>query len=230
MNPYYEQDGITVYNCDCRDVLDELPKVDLVVTDPPYGIGESAAKNRSRGKAAIPKDYGDDAWDRKPISQELYEMVRYAGQYACIFGGNFYENPPSSAWLVWDKQNTRDFADCELAWTNYGCAVRIIHHMWNGMLRKGNEPRFHLTQQPLGVIKWAINLAPKSETIIDPFMGSGTTLRAAKDLGKKCIGIEIEEKYCEIAVKRLRQSVLPIFEMPEPKHEQLLFDTEDVQC
>jgi DNA modification methylase len=83
-------------------------------------------------------------------------------------------------------------------------------HLWNGMIRKDSEVRYHPTQKPVDVIAWAIVLAPKSESILDPFMGSGTTLRAAKDLGRKAIGIEIEEKYCEIAVRRLAQEVLPL--------------------
>jgi DNA modification methylase len=111
--------------------------------------------------------------------------------------------------LVWDKENgANGFADCELAWTNLKIAVRMIRHMWNGMLRKNGEPREHPTQKPVDVMAWAIRQAPNNViTILDPFMGSGTTLRAAKDLGRKAIGIEIEEKYCEIAAKRMAQEV-----------------------
>jgi DNA modification methylase len=208
MKPYYDKDGITIYHGDCRDILPHLPKVDLVLTDPPYGIGEARAKNKSRSCLAFAKDYGDSAWDDEPIRFEILWELLTMGQYGCCFGGNYYPLPPTPSWLVWDKQNgDNDFADCELAWTNYGCAVRMISHLWHGMLRKGKEERFHPTQKPVDVIKWAIELAPKSETILDPFMGSGTTLRAAKDLGRKAIGIEIEEKYCEIAVKRLAQEV-----------------------
>lgn len=209
MTPYYEQDGITIYHADCRDVLPLLDPVDLVMTDPPYGIGESREKNINRGTDRAPgRDYGHFDWDQETVASDLIYQCRDVGKWACIFGGNYYAMPPSSCWLIWDKEINGDFADAELAWTNYPCAVRLLRHMWNGMLRVGREARFHPTQKPLAVIKWAISLAPASETVLDPFMGSGTTLRACKDLGKRCIGIEREERYCEIAVNRLAQGVL----------------------
>ena len=149
--------------------------------------------------AASPMPYGGSAITRSKLPR-----------YAAVFGGNYYTMPPASCWLVWDKENTGDFADCELAWTNYGTAARLKRHMWNGMLRKGKEQRIgHPTQKPLDVIKWAITKCPgEPQTIIDPFMGSGTTLRAAKDLGRQCVGIEKIERYCEMAAKRLAQGVL----------------------
>jgi len=138
--------------------------------------------------------------------------IIHTWKYACVFGGNYYKMPPASCWLIWDKENTGDFTDAEMAWTNYGTAVRLIRHRWNGMIRKGNEDRYHPTQKPLDVMKWCIGKCPgEPKTILDPFMGSGTTLRAAKDLGRKAIGIDIEEKWCEIAAKRLSQEVLPFF-------------------
>lgn len=208
MKPYYSENGITIYNGDCRDILPTIHKVDLVLTDPPYGIGESNERALSRGKLANPRDYGTFDWDKKPIPQDLFNSVKCCASWACIWGGNYYQIDPSSCWLVWDKRNgTNDFADCELAWTNWPKAVRMKSHLWNGMLRKDSETRFHPTQKPVDIMKWAIDLAPTSQSIIDPFMGSGTTLRAAKDLGRKAIGIEIEEKYCEIAAKRLSQEV-----------------------
>jgi len=184
----------------------------LVLTDPPYGIGESAGKNIKRtGGLAQAKDYGYSDWDKKPISDELMLLTLGAGNNIVIFGGNYYSHllHPSSCWLVWDKVNySNDFADCELAWTNFKCAVRMKHHQWNGMLRKHGENREHPTQKPLDVIKWAMQVSPKYDTILDPFMGSGTTLVAAKELGRMAIGIEIEERYCEIAARRLSQEVL----------------------
>ena len=203
--------------------MPELEPVDLVLTDPPYGIGEAAGKNRSRtkpfgsrkdnkntrGTEIKATDYGYREWDNKCIDNDDLLMLLSCGEYACCFGGNYYLIAPSSCWLVWDKVNGKsDFADCELAWTNYRGAVRMIKHQWNGMLRKYREPRYHPTQKPLDVIKWAMQLAPKYNSIVDPFMGSGTTLVAAKQLNRKAIGIEIEEKYCEIAVRRLAQEVL----------------------
>lgn len=211
VEPYYEHGGITVYHGDCLDILPQLDPVDLICTDPPYGIGEAAGKNKSRGKLAVSVDYGYANWDDKPIAMDLMRAIIASGKHACIFGGNYYALPPSSCWLVWDKCNgASDFADAELAWTNYGTAVRLYRHQWNGMLRKGKEQRWHPTQKPKDVMTWAITKCPGDPQIIfDPFMGSGTTLRAAKDLGRQAIGIELNERYCEIAAKRLSQEVLP---------------------
>jgi DNA modification methylase len=145
-------------------------------------------------------------------------MARSSCEHQIIFGGNFFELPPSSCWLVWDKDNTGDFADCELAWTNLNKAVRRLMFRWNGMLQEPGIPkevREHPTQKPEPVMTWALGHAPNVRTVLDPFMGSGTTLAAAKRQGMSATGIEIEERYCEIAAKRLSQEVLP-WEPAEP--------------
>jgi DNA modification methylase len=205
----------TLYLGDCRDILPTLGKVDAVVTDPPYGIGEAAGKSRTRTgdktrwKNARPSDYGDDDWDNEPISQDLLSAVRQAGRWNIVFGGNYYDSPPAPCWLVWDKENgTNDFADCELAWTNLPKAVRRIRYLWNGFARQNGEPRGdHPTQKPLGVMKWAIGHLPAdAQTIIDPFMGSGTTGVAAVQMHRDFIGIEREPKYFDIACKRIEDA------------------------
>ena len=213
MKPYYEDDAVTIYHGDCREILPTLLPVDLVLTDPPYGIGEAAGKNRSRAVLANVTEFGYAEWDNVTIPKYLLDRVRSGAPRQIIFGGNFYELPPSSCWLVWDKDNGgSDFADCELAWTNLPKAVRLIRWRWAGMLQENmgeKEFRYHPTQKPVPVMRWCIQQAGEGvNTILDPFMGSGTTLRAAKDLGRKAIGIEIEERYCEIAAKRMSQSVL----------------------
>ena len=216
MQPYYDDGQITIYHGDCRDILPSLDKVDLVLTDPPYGIGEAAGENKirnlSRSKMAIVKDFGNNDWDNHPINSDLMDMVLQAGTTQIIFGGNYYDLPPSSCWLIWDKENGAcDFADCEMAWTNMPTAVRLFRWRWAGMLQgdmKAKEYRYHPTQKPIPVMKWCIEQTGDINTIIDPFMGSGTTIRAAKDLGRRAIGIEQVEEYCEIAVKRLAQEVL----------------------
>lgn len=227
MKPYYSLDGIDIYHGDCAEIAPTLGRFDLLCTDPPYGIGEARGKNKSRGCVVVDKrrsnkhakapsrDYGTSDWDNEPVSAPLLTALRAAARYQCIFGGNFFELPPSPAWLVWDKENGEtDFADCELAWTNYGRAVRRLRHQWHGMLRGGlsgkqAEQRYHPTQKPLAVMSWAISLCPERPTsVLDPFMGSGTTLRACKDLGIRAVGIERELKYVQIAVDRLAQQVL----------------------
>jgi DNA modification methylase len=208
-NPWKEKRVIgnaELYLGDCLEILPTLPKVDAVITDPPYGIGEAAGKNASRGNLAVAKDFGNDRWDDQPISAALMRMVIEAGRYAIVFGGNYYAMQPSSCWLVWDKENgNSDFADCELAWTNIPKAVRRIRYLWNGMLRANKEMRGdHPTQKPIGVMSWAISHVPNApQTILDPFMGSGTTGVACMNLGRKFIGIEIEPKYYEIACERI---------------------------
>ena len=141
----------TLYLGDCLDIMPTLGKVDAVVTDPPYGIGESNEKNASRGGLAMPKDYGHYGWDKAPASPEQIAAIRACSRNQIIFGGNYFDLPPSSCWLVWDKQNgANDFADCELAWTNLQKAVRRIYWRWNGMIRKGNDVREHPTQKHSG--------------------------------------------------------------------------------
>ena len=107
MKKYYDHKGITIYCEDCLEILPELEAVDLVLTDPPYGIGEAAGKNKSRGKLAVAKDYGNKTWDNKPIDFKLLWKLLSLGKYACCFGGNYYPMPPSSCWLVWDKENEK---------------------------------------------------------------------------------------------------------------------------
>jgi site-specific DNA-methyltransferase (adenine-specific)/modification methylase len=213
----------TLYLGDCMDILPTLQKVDAVITDPPYGINENSKKVASRGKLASPKDYGDFDWDKAPPPDALIELIRTKGQHQAFFGGNYFTLPPTSCWLVWDKLNgNNDFADCELAWTNWPKAVRRLQWRWNGMIRQGNEERYHPTQKPLEVMKWVIELCPKSETILDPFMGSGTTGVAAIQLGRKFIGIEREPKYFDIACKRIEQAVAQgqLFEPEQPTQTQ----------
>ncbi len=218
MTPYYEHAGITIYHGDCREILPALPKCDLLLTDPPYGIGASRNMHKEsnrvvgHGRRRVAKrEYELSAWDDAPPGDDLLNFAREMTAWQIIFGGNFFTLPPSSCWLVWNKMNgDNDFADCELAWTNLKKAVRKIDWLWSGFAREHNEERFaHPTQKPLGVMRWCISQAPiECATVLDPFMGSGTTLVAAKNLGRKAIGIELEEKYCEIAAKRLSQEVL----------------------
>ena len=215
MKPYFEDDAVTIYHGDCRDILPSLPKVDLVLTDPPYGIKENAHRVASRGKLAKTRDYGNFDWDLEVIDWPTMEQIIKHGDRAIIFGGNYYPMPPSRCWLVWDKDNgSNDFADCELAWTNLPQSVRRKIYRWNGMLQEPGRPhedRAHPAQKPLQVITWCISLADKhgiNDLILDPFMGSGTILRAAKDLGRRAIGIDEKEQYCEIAAKRMSQGVL----------------------
>lgn len=195
MKPYYEHNGITIYHGDCREILPSLPKVDLVLTDPPYGLG----KKLSGGTWGN----GDISWDSVAPSMDL---VLEKGIGSIIWGGNYFKLPLSRCWLVWRKPDAvPSMADIDLAWTSFDQPSRFISH---SIAATNSERNGHPTIKPLKVILWSMSIVPfKFETVLDPFMGSGTTLRAAKDLGRKAIGIERVEKYCEIAAKRLSQEV-----------------------
>jgi hypothetical protein len=198
----------------CEDVLQTLGRLDAVVVDPPYGIGEAAGKNRTRGKPVglaskritFARDYGNAEWDDRPLPAETIAAFRACSRWQIIFGGNFYALPPTSCWLVWDKLNGgSDFADCELAWTNLPKAVRCLRYLWNGCMRmERDEPRVHPTQKPVGVMRWAIGHLPDSATsICDPCMGSGTTGVAAVMLGRKFTGIEADPEHFANACRRI---------------------------
>jgi DNA modification methylase len=203
----------TLYLGDCMDILPTLPKVDAEIKDPPYGIDVIAKtyqnKKTKPGTSMAHKTNWDisQTWDKEPPPQKIIDLCMEKSQHQAFFGGNYFTLPPTSCWLVWDKLNgANDFADCELAWTNWPKAVRRIQWRWNGMIRQGNEERFHPTQKPLEVMKWVIELCPKAESILDPFMGSGTTGVAAVQMGRKFIGIEREPKYFDIACKRIEDA------------------------
>lgn len=212
----------TIYNEDCLETMRRMPDgfVDLVLTDPPYGIGvdRTMAKQGGTkyGKAAAAKAYYESTgWDDVIPNADVFAEILRISKHQIIFGGNYFTEylPPSSSWLVWDKVNgDNGFADCELAWTSHKSAVRLKRYMWNGMLQqdmKNKEQRYHPTQKPTALMRWCLSrYSKKDDLIYDPFMGSGTTARACKDLGRNYIGSEISKEYCEISEKRLRQEVL----------------------
>jgi len=198
-----------LYLGDCMDVMPTLGKVDAVVTDPPYGIGYvhsggggKLAKSCSFGGVKI---HGDDkTFDPVPFLN--FDKV-------VLFGANHFADklPPSSGWLIWDKRDgicSNDQADCEIAWTNLKFPARLIRHLWNGMLKDSERgiSRVHPTQKPIAVMEWVIKQVGLPETILDPFMGSGTTGVACVKLGRKFIGIELDETYFDIACKRIEEA------------------------
>lgn len=204
---YYEEENpsLKIYHGDCLEIMPLLPKVDLVVTDPPYGINMDAELHAKKGKNGY-KDYGVSDWDSNTPPIEVFNLMRSIGKDQIIWGGNYFADklPTSMCWLVWDK-GQRDFslADGELAWTSFHQALRIKTYARGKALQDG---KVHPTQKSITVMKWAIQQCKYWDTpisILDPFLGSGTTLVACKELGRNGIGIEINEKYCAIAKKRL---------------------------
>ncbi len=212
-NPYYDQDGVTIYHGDALEVLEEWDGLrcqpfDLLLTDPPYGIYASGGTWGAKFNLS---------WDRVPASGELLTATRALARYQIIWGGNYFQLPPSRCWLAWLKPDrVPTTADFELAWTNFDANARSIQY---SIAATNPERNGHPTIKPEAVMRWALLQAPATvQTVLDPFMGSGTTLVAAKRLGRQAVGIEREERYCEIAARRLSQGVLA------------LFDSEDSMC
>lgn len=207
-----------IYCGDCLDLMREMPdkSVDLVLTDPPYGIGVTDNRtvgggNKAFGKPGTwvaAKDYGASEWDTAKVpSSTIAEMCRIS-KNQIIFGGNYYADllDPSSCWLVWDKENSGNFADCELAWTSFKTAVRKFKWRWNGMLQEDmrhKEERIHPTQKPVPLFVWILERYSKpGDLVLDPFLGSGTTLVACEQLGRTCYGMEISPQYCQVIIDR----------------------------
>jgi site-specific DNA-methyltransferase (adenine-specific) len=192
---------------------------DLCLTDPPYGIGEAAGANQSRSKAfgskkhstrktvIQAKNYGIEEWDNAIPGEEYFKEMSRISKNQIIFGGNYFGLPPSPCWLVWDKDNSGDFADCELAWTSFKSAVRKFKFRWNGMLQenmKHKEIRYHPTQKPVALFMDILEkYSCPGDLVLDPFLGSGTTAIACIKTGRHYIGIEQSGEYCEIARKRI---------------------------
>ena len=202
----------TLYLGDCMDILPTLDKVDAVITDPPYGIGQDGGAQRTRGSK---RTNGEKmGWDNQRPEKEIFDAMLNAGSVQIIWGGNYFADflPASMGWLYWEKRMGGDFADGELAWTSQHKALRQFSHFKKN---KGDE---HPTQKPLELMLWCIDQCKnKPKSILDPFMGSGTTGVAAIQMGRKFVGIERDPKYFEIACKRIKQAVSQpqLFE-PEP--------------
>ena len=199
LNPYYRSAGVTIFRGDCRKLLRLIPAVffDLVVTDPPYGINYDT--NVSGKKGPSRNRYRPVRGDDRPFDPSHL----LAFPKLCVWGGNYFAHnlPRSTKWIVWDKRRGKgqnDGSDCELAWTMGlpGVSTRCFYHMWNGACRESErfEPRLHPTQKPVALMKWCIGLFPGVRTLVDPYMGVGTTLVAAKQLGLPAIGIEWDEQ------------------------------------
>jgi DNA modification methylase len=206
MKPYYQDGSVTIYHGDCREILPTLPRADLLLTDPPYGIGRDG-QSVSTGGHGGRKGYERGGWDSERPSAEMFALLLGAADRHIIWGGNYFADllPPTSRWLVWDKGQRINQSDGELAWTSMDGALRIFVLNRAALLRDG---AVHPTQKPLALMRWCLSFAPEAVTVVDPFMGSGSSLVAAKDLGKRSIGIEQDERTCERAARRCSQEVL----------------------
>lgn len=203
---------------DCLEEMKKFPDnhFDLVLTDPPYGIGVASKGTVGGGsKRGRARQFDKQAWDNKKITKEYFDEMFRVSKNQIIFGGNYYLDflPPTRCMIIWYKRQglpKRTFADCEIAWTSFDKNAVVYSSRWDGFIRDGNEDREeHPTQKPERLMKQIIaDFTVPTNTILDPFAGSGSTVRAAKDLGRSCTAIEINPKYIEIINKRERQEVL----------------------
>jgi len=185
----------TLYLGDCMDVMPGLGRVDAVVTAPPYGIGITRSN-----RLAISRGMGGRNWDDVAADMSWLFPMKIP---AIVWGGNYFTMPPTRAPLVWDKNNAgRDFADFEMAWTNLDMVARRF------VLRPMNMDggKQHPTQKPIALMEWCLGFLPHAHTILDPFMGSGTTGVACVNLGRSFIGIERDPEYFDIACRRIEEA------------------------
>lgn len=213
----------TLYLGDCLEILPTLSGVDAVVTDPPYGM------NRHLSGHKVIERLGGVIGDDAPFDPAAFLLI---GRAHVLWGANHYSSrlPDASKWLMWLKHDPvmfgkRSTSPFELAWTDIGGSAKAIKLIWDGSIKQGQgsgTQHCHPTEKPVEVMEWCLNLIPGTETILDPFMGSGTTSVACANLGRKFIGIEIEPKYFDIACKRIDAAYKQprLFQEPAPKAVQ----------
>lgn len=189
-----------LWHGDCREILPTLPGFDLILTDPPYGIGFAAQPTKWQRHAGKKSE----DWDNCTPPQWLFGLILEKASAVIIWGGNYYDLPPSRGWLSWRKPDAPpSMAHLELAWTNRDMNAKQLEH---SISATNAERAGHPTQKPVRVMEWSIGFAPNAQTVCDPFMGSGTTGVACINLGKKFTGIERERKYFDIACERIARA------------------------
>lgn len=207
MKPYYEDATVRIYHGDCREILPGGIRADLLLTDPPYGMDYKPLRGSDGSKRWLEGVVGDgETFDPR----HLLTFPRLV-----LFGAQWYADrlPASGGWLVWDKtpKGAKEgfyASHAELAWTNTCSSVRKFSLQWGGEARNG-EAHLHPTQKPVALMRWIIEeFTTPTDLILDPYMGSGPVLQAARETGRRAVGIEIEEKFCEEAATRCRQELL----------------------
>jgi len=219
-------EGVTLYLGDCLEVLPTLYGIDAVVSDPPYGIGHRRGKAGDRGKGKT-KGSAGIANDSMPFDPS--PLLKWP---AILWGANHYaQRLPRGRWLLWDKTlgaGSGDFSQFEVAWFSRPGAERIIRHMWMGVQRASEvgEPRLHDTQKPVAVMEWCLEFVPQAHTILDPYMGSGTTGVACIRRSRAFTGIELNDAHFDTACRRIEAALREprMFPAPKPIKQDSLFD------
>lgn len=207
MEPYYSDDLVTLYHGDCREIT-EWPAADVLVTDPPYGIELDTA-----ARWDWLEDFPAVAGDAEPFDPALILGLR---KPTALWGANHFASrlPDAKGWAAWDKatRNHLDLkqAEIEFCWTNFLTRPKCFRHMWSGAFKATERgERYHPTQKPVALFEWLIGMCPPG-SVADPYAGSGPALIAARNLGRRAIGVELEERYCEVIARRLAQDCLPL--------------------
>lgn len=210
MTPYYQDTAVTIYHGDCRDVLPSLAdnSAALLHTDPPFGLGNfvqttGRIRGRGKGRGVSVK------WNDQTPNEDVFAEMRRVSLHRIIWGANFFNCfEPSGGAIVWLKgQAMPNFSKADIASCTHYKKTEIVSIQWTNFTVAQLAESDHPCERPTALYRWALNYIPPARVglVLDPFMGSGTTLRAAKDLGRKAIGIDVEERYCEIAAKRMGQ-------------------------
>ena len=205
----------TIHNVDCMELLKATPDkfYDLAIVDPPYGINVSKSGNVGGNKLAKATDYGAKEWDAYSPDCDYFLELQRVSKNQVVWGANHFMekiNKGSPCWIVWDKDNTGNFADCELAFTSFKTAARLFKYTWNGMLQgdmKNKESRIHPTQKPVKLYEWLLtNYAKQGDKILDTHLGSMSSVIACLNLGYEITGCELDKDYFEAGIKRVEQS------------------------
>lgn len=231
----YEDDWTAIFHGDCREILPtlDLPASGLLLTDPPWG---NKFVHHGKNYAHAPEFAGVAIEDNEGPFDPAH-LLALAPEKKIIWGGNHFSSrlPDSAGWLVWDKREDiagkKAMGDCELAWTNFLGSVRKFDYLWDGFNKRGEGgiKKIHPMQKPLALMRWCISVAGKPPAlIVDPYMGSGSTLRAAKDMGIKSIGVESDARYLQAVTRRMSQETLwALFEGPWHNANTQLFTEEN---
>lgn len=235
IKPYYEEELVTIYQGDCYDILSsmESKSIDLILTDPPYGIGADKGVGGFGSSSHTAKSYHDN-WDIKP-EKKVFDQILRVSKNAIVFGGNFFTDmlPAGGHWIIWDKigniKFNNPYGQGELAWTNFDRkSTRKFTCIQQGFVSEEKQ-RYHPTQKPTRLFTDILTTYLDKQIkaiVLDPYLGSGTTCIAAKQLGLKSIGIEVSEQYCQIAKNRLQEveDESPVYKYFEAK------DCQNAKC
>lgn len=204
-----------VYLMDCVAGMKEYPDkfFDLAICDPPYGIQMSKQIGKKKGERGC--KWGNKSWDDLPPDEHYFTELFRVSKNQIIWGGNYFDLPPTRCYLIWDKVLRIDMADCEFAWTSFSSSARIFTFARSNIQGFRNPNRFHPTEKPIALYEWLLkNYASKGDKILDTHLGSGSSRIAAKKMGFDFYGFEIDPDYFSASEKRFKEAIsMPLFDV-----------------